>query len=171
MNRQIERIRSLRKALLGQISELTIDQLNESPGSQKNNIIWHLGHLIAAQQNLCYVRSGLPITVSDEYFTPFLPGTKPNRSYTVAEVKAIEKLLLSSIETFMVDYGKNLFVTYTPSVMIPKIYGVEVNNIDDAIEYLLYHEGIHVGYIMAFKTELISQCTKKNMADPSTNVE
>jgi hypothetical protein len=35
--------------------------------------------------------------------------------------------------------------------MIPKVYGFEVNNIDEAIDYLLYHDGLHTGCIMSLK--------------------
>jgi hypothetical protein len=53
--------------------------------------------------------------------------------------------------THFIEHSRRAFVQYTPSVMIPKVYGFEVNTIDEAIDYLLYHEGYHSGYIAAMK--------------------
>jgi hypothetical protein len=49
------------------------------------------------------------------------------------------------------DFEKNLFENYTPSAAIQKEYGIEVNSIDEAIDYLLYHEGFHAGYMLSLK--------------------
>ncbi len=65
MNKNIEKIKNLRLFLLKQIDGLTVEQLNQVPIRHNNNIIWNLGNLICAVQNLCYVRSGLPIVVED----------------------------------------------------------------------------------------------------------
>ncbi len=50
MNNKIEKIKKTRRFLLNLVSELSTDQLNEIPPDFNNNIIWNMGHLIAAQQ-------------------------------------------------------------------------------------------------------------------------
>ena len=60
-------------------------------------------------------------------------------------------MLISSVDRLRVDLDNNAFVNYTPSIMIPKVYGFEVNNIEEALEYLLYHEGYHSGCILSLK--------------------
>ncbi len=151
MNKKVEKIKNVRIFLLKQLDGLTNGQLNTIPAGYTNNIIWNLGHLICVEQNLCYVRAGLPITVDDKYFSPYMPGTKPERFIDEQESKSIKMLFITSIDQLQSDLDKRIFENYSPSVMIPKVYGFEVNNIDEAIDYLLYHEGFHSGYILSLK--------------------
>ena len=39
---------------------------------------------------MCYVRSGLPVTVEDKYFTPYISGTKPIEFVKEEDVEAIK---------------------------------------------------------------------------------
>ena len=151
MEKRIEKIKNFRLHLLNQINGLTTNQLNKIPEGFNNNIVWNVVHLICAQQNMCYVRSGLPIVVDDKYFSSYMPGTKPVSFVSEEEIEAIKKLFISSMEQLQTDYTKEIFKNYTPSVMIPNVYGFEVRNIEDALEYLLYHEGFHVGCISSLK--------------------
>ena len=151
MNTKIEKIKNFRLFLLKQIEDLSTQQLNEIPSGFKNNIIWNLGHMICTQQNMCYVKAGLPIVVEDKYFTPYMPGTKPEIFTEEEEIKNIKKLFITSIDRILADFDKILFENYSPSIAIKKVYGFEINNIDRALEYLLHHEGLHAGYIFAIK--------------------
>lgn len=151
MNNNLNKIKNFRLHLLNQISNLTTEQLNYMPSGYNNNIIWNLVHLVSAEQNMCYVRSGLPVTVEDKYFTPYISGTKPIEFVKEEDVEAIKSMLISSVDRLRVDLDNNAFVNYTPSIMIPKVYGFEVNNIEEALEYLLYHEGYHSGCILSLK--------------------
>lgn len=151
MNKKIEKIKNFRAFLLKEISGLTTEQLNTIPTGYNNNIIWNLAHLICIEQNMCYVRANLPIVVEDKHFSPYMPGTKPGMFINEQEVRNIKELLISSIDKLQVAFDENRFNIYTPSVMIPKVYGFEVTNIDEALEYLLHHEGFHSGYILSLK--------------------
>jgi hypothetical protein len=151
MEKKIEKLKNFRLYLLHHINELTTEQLNKIPGGHNNNIVWNMAHLICVQQNLCYVRSGLPILVEDKYFTPYMPGTKPGAFVNDDEIETIKKLFISTIDSLQNDLDKKIFQNYTASVMIPKVYGFQVNNMDDALEYLLYHEGFHGGCISSLK--------------------
>ncbi len=151
MNSNLNKIKNFRLYLLKQISNLTTEQLNYIPSGYNNNIIWNLAHLVSAEQNMCYVRSGLPVTVKDKYFTPYISGTKPIEFVKEEDVEAIKAMLITSVDRLQTDLDRNVFINYTPSVMIPKVYGFEVNNIEEALEYLLYHEGYHSGCILSLK--------------------
>jgi hypothetical protein len=151
MHQQLEKIKATRTFLLTLIEDLTIEQLNEIPERFNNNIIWNLTHLIAIQQSICYKRSGLQPIVQDKYVTPYLPGTKPEGFIDSSEVETIKSLLHSSLNEFESDYKKGFFTTYTPVVTR---YGVAMDNIDDAVNFLLFHEGLHFGYVMALKRVL-----------------
>ena len=151
MNPKIEKIKKIRLFILNQIKDLTAEQLNTVPAGYKNNIIWNLGHLICAQQSLCYLRAGQPIRVEDRYFSPYLTGTKPEADIPAEEIEHIMALLQTTLDQTQEDYDAHAFDAYTPSERVAMIYGVDLRTIDDALEFLLYHEGFHGGYIVAMK--------------------
>lgn len=152
MKKQLEIVRGIRKFLLQQVADFDVQQLNQVPPGFNNNIIWNIGHLISVQQNLCYVRSGLRPVVDQAIIDRYLPGTKPEGFVNASGIDVLKKLLIETIDRFESDLGKGVFATYTPSVMIPKVYGFEVPDVSSAVEYLLYHEGLHGGCVQAMKT-------------------
>jgi hypothetical protein len=148
MIKQIDNIKKIRVYLLDVVKDLSTEQLNEIPSRFNNNIIWNLGHLIAAQQGVCYLRAGLQPVVEEKFISPYLPGTKPGAFKDVYEVQLIKDQLLSSLNQLEIDYQDKAF-TYYKSWSTR--YGVLLPGIDDAINFLTYHEGLHAGSIMALK--------------------
>jgi hypothetical protein len=145
MTQQIENIKNVRKYLLNLIADLNPEHLNKIPDGFSNNIIWNLAHLTATQQRICYLRSGLKPVVQDQYIVPFIPGTKPEGFIDTAEIETIKSLFISSIDELKSDYKKNFF---TPFEEFTIRYGVTLTNVDDAINFLPYHEGYHTGVIV-----------------------
>lgn len=148
MHNQIERIKKIRLFLLDSVRDLSVDRLNEVPAGFNNNIIWNLAHLIAAQQGVCYKRSGAAPVADQKYILPFTSGTKPEQYIDSNEVAIIKDLLLSSLDLFEADYQNNVFDNY---VSLTTRYGVELTNIDEAVQFLMYHEGLHTGAVIALK--------------------
>ena len=144
----IEVLRKLRSNVLGLISELSTEQLNKIPDGFNNNIVWNLGHIIAAQQGVCYKRAGLDTVVSEEFFESYRPGTKPQKFVDAEEIEHIKELLFSTLDRFEADAQKGIFTAYTPVVTR---YGVELTNITDAVNFLPFHDGFHMGYVMALR--------------------
>jgi len=133
--------------LLNQVKDLSVEQLNRVPPGFNNNIIWNLGHLISAQQNVCYVKTGLTPVADENLISLYLSGSKPEAGVNEADIKIIKDIFISSIDHLQTDINRQAFRNYTPALMIQKVYGVQVNNIEDALEYLLYHEGLHAAVI------------------------
>ncbi len=148
---RIEKIKHLRMFLLSRIEGLTTEQLNTIPVGFNNNIVWNLAHLVAAQQSICYLRAGVPPVVAETYITDYLPGTKPRQPIDGETIATIKELLISSIDTMGTDYARHLFRNYTYSERIKEIYGIDVRTIDDAIDFILYHEGFHIGCVLMLK--------------------
>ncbi|MBK0401659.1 DinB family protein [Adhaeribacter sp. BT258] len=148
MHPQIETIRKTREALLNLIHDLTIEEINEIPAGFNNNIIWNVAHLIAAQQGVCYFRAGLPLKIENAFFLAYKPESKPEQRVTAEEVEKIKEMLFTTLDQLETDYGQNIFTNYTPWTTR---YGVAIQNIDEAISFLPFHEGIHLGYVMALK--------------------
>lgn len=148
MRTQIEMIRKSRSFLLGLVNDMDDDKLNKVPPGYKNNIIWNMGHLIASQQGLCYVRSNLPIVVDEGYMKLFKTDTKPEGIISSDAIDTIKKLLLPTIDRLESDYKQHMFTSFKP---FKNRYGVELQTIEDCINFVNFHEGIHLGYIMALK--------------------
>ncbi len=148
MNQLFENIDKPRKYLLQQISELNSEQLNKVPKGFNNNIIWNLGHMVAAQQGICYKRANLDILIKEELFSLYKPGTKPERLVSENDINIIKQLLITTIEQLASDYDKGLFQTYPPW---ETRYGVQITSIDAAIHFLPFHEGIHMGTVQSIK--------------------
>ncbi len=148
MNKQFDILKSNRILILNIIDSCTIKQLNKIPKGFNNNIAWNLAHLIVTHQLLCYKFTNLPLHVSDEMVEKYKKGTAPENDIIPQEFDQIKSQFLSLTDTFEEDYKNNIFKTYqsyTTSV------NVTLNSISNAIEFNNFHEGIHLGYIMALK--------------------
>ena len=130
------------------IKDLDIDQLNKIPPGFNNNIIWNIAHLIAGQQGVCYIRAGLKTWVEEDFFNAYKPGTKPLSRKDEEQVEKIKELFFSTLDILEQDYQKALWNSYPAWTTR---YGLEVISIDDAMDFLLVHEGLHLGYVMALK--------------------
>ena len=152
MNKSIETVKKLRSTLIRFTGELNNEQLNKVPANFNNNIIWNMAHIISAQQGLCYVRCGLKTVVDEPFFLAYRPGTKPEGIVDNKEVELIKTLLLSTIDKLETDYDENIFTNYPT---FTTHYGVELTSIEDAINFLSFHDGFHMGYILALKRAVL----------------
>ena len=148
MNPQIENLKKVRLHLLESIKDLTTEQWNKIPEGFNNNIAWNLGHLIAAQQGICYKRANLAPHITDEFWEQFRSGSKPNGYLSTDEIAKIKNLFLKTIDELDADYSKGIFGNYTAW---STRYGVEIGSIEDALKFIPYHEGLHAGTIAIFK--------------------
>lgn len=148
---QLGKIKQLRQFLLRQVDSLTTAQLNAIPPGYHNNIIWHLAHLNSAVQAICYVLAGQPIALDEQYFRPFLPGTRPERVLAETEITLIKELLITTIDQLRTDVERGIFTAYTPSERIAALYSIQVASLADALDFVLFHEGYHIGYVVALK--------------------
>jgi hypothetical protein len=151
MDKRIDKIKKVRQFLIEQVANLTDEQLNKIPKGYNNNIIWNLINLISIQQGLCYFRATQKAKAPDKFITPFSNNTKPDRIIEHQEIAEVKSLLITTIDELQKDYDKKIFQNYTVSPNIFKVYGIEIKDIDDALEFLLYHEGYHTGYILCLK--------------------
>jgi hypothetical protein len=148
MQKQFEILRKTRAYLLSIVDELTVEQLNTVPQGFNNNIIWNFGHVIAAQQGVCYKRGGLPMLIEEDLFNSYKPESKPAERVEENEIQRLKGLLFSTIDDLEKDYKANKFTGYIPW---KTRYGVEINNIEEAITFLSFHDGLHIGYTMALR--------------------
>ena len=148
MNKAIETIRNPRKLLIKVTEGLSIEQLNKVPPGFNNNIIWNMGHIITAQQGVCYRRCGLDLKIDEDFFQRYKPDTKPEGFIDSMGVEKIRTLLFTTLDELEADYSAGIFTNYPTFVTR---YGIEINSIDSAISFLPFHEGLHIGCMIALK--------------------
>jgi len=148
VEKQFEILRANRLLILRAIENLTIDQLNKIPAEFKNNIVWNLNHLIVIQQLLCYRFSNIEVAIREEIIDNFKKGTEPKGLISQSELENIRSQFLLLVDRFIKDFNASIFKEYQPYTTSAN---VTLNNIHDAIEFNNFHEGIHLGYILALK--------------------
>lgn len=148
MNPVFEVHKTIREILLKILDGHSLEQLNKVPPSFNNNLIWNIGHCISSQQVLVYKLSGLPTMVSEEFIAKYKKGTKPEGDVSQEEVDEIRTLLSTTLEKTKNDFDSGLFVDfneYTTSM------GFTLRNVQDALSFNNYHEGIHTGIAMSIR--------------------
>ncbi|MFD1062429.1 DinB family protein [Winogradskyella litorisediminis] len=133
------------------INTLSLEQLNKVPDGFNNNIIWNIAHCIVTQQLLVYKLSNLEGVLSDEMIATYRKGTKTERDLSLAEVNEIKGLLFSPLDQTEEDYVAKKFETYNEYTVST---GSTLTNVDEALAFNNFHEGIHLGYILALKRAL-----------------
>lgn len=123
----------------------TLDQLNKIPEGFNNNMFWNIAHIVVTQQLLVYKLSGLPMMVSDEIIEKYKKGTKPVQDATQAELDEIRSLLFVTIKKTKEDYDNGIFKNYQE---YPTSTGFILNNVEDALAFNNFHEGLHIGILM-----------------------
>jgi len=137
-----------RTLLLKFLDKFSLDQLNTIPKGYRNSIFWNIAHTIVTQQLLTYGLSKQPLLIEDDLVTNYKKGTATVHKATEKELVRIKSLLFSTLEQTRIDYDNGYFKNYTPYTTSLK---VTLSSIDEAISFNMFHEGIHLGYILAMK--------------------
>ena len=140
---------SMRRYLKVQIDGLTEAQLRQIPDGFNNNILWHIGHLVATQQLLHYRRASVPLHIDDTFVDQFKNGTSPRDWQADPDIDPILALFLSLPDKLAQDHADHRFGTTYDGFTTKS--GFSLSSIDDAIVFNNFHEGIHTGYVMAMK--------------------
>lgn len=151
MHYEIEIARKNRILLKGFLDSSTLEQLNKVPVGFKNSIIWNIAHTIATQQILIYRLSNLEMQLPQAFIDRFKKGTKHEVDLTKDEVDYIKRILFSTLGQTELDYNNGRFKTYQDYTVST---GSTLTNVDQAFAFNNFHEGIHLGYILALKKAL-----------------
>jgi len=144
-------IHSIRKSLAFILCRLPLDMLNKIPEGHSNNIIWNAAHIIAVQQLLINRRSGTAYTEVKEITKNYRPGTYPVADLDQKSVDEIRSRLVENAQEMESMYRSGAFNQYEPFETRTKI---RLDNIEDAINFELFHNGLHLGYIMSYMNAL-----------------
>lgn len=148
MKTQFEILSASRVQVEKVINDLSLEQLHTIPKGFKNNIAWNVAHIVVTQQLLHYKLSSVNCLVPDELINNYRKGTQPSTPFSEEEFDEVKDLLLGLPETFMEDYEAGIFEnfeSYTTSS------GFVLDSLETAIAFNNFHEGMHLGIIMALK--------------------
>jgi len=129
LKRALEITKVSRKAFRNILDNYTLKQLNKVPDGFKNNLFWNIAHVVVTQQLLCYRLSGLDTLVDEEWIE-------------------LKELLFSTIEKIEEDIEAGLFNEFKE---YPTSTGFVLKSVGDAFEFNNFHDGIHLGYVLALK--------------------
>ena len=129
----------------------SLEQLNKIPEGFNNNLVWNIGHIIVAQQSIIYRLSNLKMNITDELYDLYKSGTKPARTITQNELTELKSLLFSLVEYTKLDYEAGKFITFNERLTGT---GFMLSSLNDAFEFVNYHEGIHLGIMSSIKKHL-----------------
>lgn len=146
MDSQFKILNTSRALVSQKIENLTHDQLHKIPDGFKNNIAWNVAHIVVTQQLLHYKLSGLQCLVPDELIERYKKGTMPSEEFSNEEVDEIKDLLLGLPDTLEEDFKAGLFQEYQAYTTST---GFVLTDINSAIAFNNFHEGIHLGVIMS----------------------
>lgn len=136
------------------LENFSLEQLNSVPKGYRNSMYWNIMHVVVTQQLLVYGLSNVQMLLDSEYIKAFRKGTKTEQDASQDDIEYLKSLLISTIEKTQSDYAAGIFTTFTPYTVSTKS---TLTNVEEAIEFNNFHEGIHLGYILAMKNTIIPQ--------------
>lgn len=140
-----------RYLLVKLLRSLPAETLTRVPEGFNNHILWNAAHLLVTQQLLCYKMSGLPMYVDDATVELFRKGSGPTEAGDAIHIDAVLGPLQELVETARKDYDAGRFTefeVYTTST------GFTLDSVESAIAFNNFHEGVHMGSIMALRRAL-----------------
>jgi len=146
MHYDIDITRKNRILFEGFLDRFSLEELNKVPKNFRNNIIWNIAHCIVTQQILIYRLSNLQMNLPQEFIERFRKGTKTEGDLNQDEVDYIRSVLFSPLDQTEKDYNAEKFKTFDEYTVST---GSTLTNIDEALAFNNFHEGIHLGYILA----------------------
>lgn len=141
-------IKQNRKILHRYLNTTAEAELYKIPKGFNNNIWWNIAHVVVTEQKLIYGLSGLSLNIDQALVENYQKGTFPKANPTDNDLSSISELLVSLPEKTELDYNAGIFNSFKPYMTSPK---VPLNNVEDAIAFNTFHEGIHLGAIFALE--------------------
>lgn len=144
----LDTVRQTRRALAAVADSLSDAQRTAIPDGFNNNVLWNVGHIVATERGLTYTLSGLPTGLPDGFVDAFKKGSSPRDWETEWDYAEVRELLLSTVDQTAEDYAAGRFEhfrEYRTSA------GVTVASAEEAIRFNLFHEGLHMGSVLALR--------------------
>lgn len=137
-----------RRLIQGALRGLLDEAYFTIPQGFDNNIAWNLGHIIVTQQALHYRLSGLPTVTTKEDIAMFRTGSSPAGWSQEPDIDRLLALLAETPQQLKQDCAAGLFAAFHPYTTGT---GITMKTIEDALAFNNFHEGLHLGSILALR--------------------
>ena len=144
-------VRKTRQSTAAVVDALPPDALTVIPDGFSNHVLWNVGHLVVTMQSLVYGLSGQPLGVPDAWVAAFRKGTTPEAGVAAAPWPEIRDAFLGLPDQTEVDLRAGAFRQYREYTTTP---GVVLASVEEALRFNLFHEGLHLGAILAMRKHL-----------------
>lgn len=129
------------------IDGLSGDQLTGIPNGFSNNILWNAGHIAWSQAAIVYSMGGLEAPVPASYKDYFDNGTNPSAWTSTPDIEEVKSNLKSLCDSIVADHAAGKFGERQPF----NVGGLDITTFEEAMSFNAWHEGIHLGTILAIK--------------------
>ncbi len=137
-----------RKTLVHFLNELSYEELIKIPENFNNSIFWNIAHVLVTQQLIVYKLSHLPINIDVNLVEKYTKGSKATTQVSREEIEYVKNNLVSTVLKTQEDYNNGVFKEYTK---YDTSVNISLNNIDDSLLFMAFHDGIHLGVILSLK--------------------
>ena len=144
-------VRKTRQSTAAIVDALPPDSLTVIPDGFSNHVLWNVGHLVVTMQSLVYGLSGLPLGIPGDWVAAFRKGTTPEDGVAAAPYAEVHDAFLSLPDQTEADLRAGTFRQYREYTTTP---GVVLASVEDALRFNLFHEGLHLGSILALRKRL-----------------
>ncbi len=141
-------VRKTRQSLAALVDALPHAARTTIPDGFSNHVLWNVGHVVATEQALTYGLAGLAPHLPDGFMGAFRKGTSPRDWARDWDYEQVRDLLLTLPDQTEADYRAGRFETYREYRTTP---GVVLTSVEDAVRFNLYHEGLHLGTVLALR--------------------
>lgn len=147
-NTTLQATRNLRTLLASFLDQYSVEALNVIPESFNNNLFWNIAHVVATQQLLVHKLAGQEMVVPAEYIDSFRKGSRPVRQYTQADIDETKHYLTTTLDRTEELLNQGALSSYKPYTTST---GTVIDHEDVALQFNLWHEGLHMGYCLSIR--------------------
>lgn len=149
MTKSLDLIAYGRKGFVDLLNDLSVEQINKIPTGFNNNLIWNLAHIIAVQQVFCYVFTGQTPLVDAALLETYKRGSVPEGVVPQEEITRLKNFAIETIAQTAKDFQAGKFTQFKQFHLASA--NLTVVNIDEALLFVAFHEGIHLGTAQSIK--------------------
>lgn len=135
-----------RTTLLKIMEDRAYQDLVKIPENHRNSIFWNIAHLLVTQQLLCYRLSGLDLQIDQKMVDKYGKGTIATEEVPEEDIVFVKEHLVKMAQKTQSDYKAGVFTEYKTYMTSANI---ELSNIEEALAFSAYHDGIHLGVILS----------------------
>lgn len=135
-----------RSSMIKILESKSYEELVKIPDNFKNSIFWNIAHLLVTQQLLCYRLSGLDLKIDEAMVEKYGKGSVAVEEVKREDINYVKEHLINASQNLFEDYKNDVFKSFKPYMTST---GIGLNNIEDAISFSTYHDGIHLGIVIS----------------------